>query len=48
MKKTRICTILGIEYPILQGGMLWLADEGLATAVSNAGGLGILSPLAGS
>jgi enoyl-[acyl-carrier protein] reductase II len=48
MKKTRICHLLGIEYPILQGGMLWLAEEGLAAAVSNAGGLGIISPLAGS
>ncbi len=39
--------MLGIEYPILQGGMLWLADAGLAAAVSNAGGLGIISPMAG-
>jgi len=48
MKKTCICDLLGIEYPILQGGMLWLADEGLAMAVSNAGGLGVISPLAGT
>jgi enoyl-[acyl-carrier protein] reductase II len=47
MKKTRVSQILGIEYPILQGGMLWLADAGLAAAVSNAGGLGVLSPMAG-
>ncbi len=47
MKKTRISQILGIEYPILQGGMLWLADAGLAAAVSNAGGLGVISPMAG-
>ena len=47
MKKTRICRLLGIEYPILQGGMLWLADAGLAAAVSNAGGLGVISPMAG-
>ncbi len=47
MKKTRICDLLGIEYPILQGGMLWLATAELAAAVSNAGGLGIISPLAG-
>jgi enoyl-[acyl-carrier protein] reductase II len=47
MKKTRVAQILGIEYPILQGGMLWLADAGLAAAVSNAGGLGVISPMAG-
>lgn len=47
MRKTRVCHILGIEYPILQGGMLWLADAGLAAAVSNAGGLGVISPMAG-
>jgi enoyl-[acyl-carrier protein] reductase II len=47
MKKTRVGELLGIEYPILQGGMLWLADAGLAAAVSNAGGLGIISPMAG-
>ena len=48
MKRTRICDLLGIEYPILQGGMLWIADDGLAAAVSEAGGLGVISPLAGS
>ena len=47
MKKTRVSQILEIEYPILQGGMLWLADAGLAAAVSNAGGLGVISPMAG-
>lgn len=47
MKKTRICKRLGIQYPILQGGMLWLADAGLAAAVSNAGALGVISPMAG-
>jgi len=47
MKKTRINRLLDIEYPILQGGMLWLADAGLAAAVSNAGGLGVISPMAG-
>ncbi len=46
MKKTRISQLLNIEYPILQGGMLWLADAGLAAAVSNAGGLGVVSPMA--
>jgi len=48
MKHTRICDILGIEHPVLQGGMLWIADDGLAIAVSEAGGLGVISPLAGS
>ncbi len=43
MLKTRITEMLGIEYPIIQGAMLWLAGAELASAVSNAGGLGILS-----
>jgi enoyl-[acyl-carrier protein] reductase II len=43
----RVCGLLGIQYPILQGGMLWLATSGLAAAVSNAGALGIVSPYAG-
>lgn len=47
MKNTRVNELLGIQYPILQGGMLWLADAGLAAAVSNAGGLGVISPMAG-
>lgn len=47
MKKTHLCPLLGIDFPILQGGMLWLADAGLAAAVSNAGGLGMISPMAG-
>ena len=42
MLHTRICDILGIEYPILQGGMAWVATAELAAAVSNAGGLGII------
>lgn len=42
MIHTRICEILGIEYPILQGGMAWVATAELAAAVSNAGGLGII------
>jgi enoyl-[acyl-carrier protein] reductase II len=46
MKKTRICNLLGIDYPIFQGGMLWIATAELAAAVSNAGALGIISPLA--
>jgi len=47
MKKTRICHLLGIEYPIIQGGMAWIANAELAAAVSNAGGLGVISPDAG-
>jgi enoyl-[acyl-carrier protein] reductase II len=47
MEKNRLCDLLGIRYAILQGGMLWLADERLAAAVSNAGALGTLSSYAG-
>ena len=47
MKKTRICELLGIEYPIIQGGMTLIASAELAAAVSNAGGLGIINPSAG-
>jgi enoyl-[acyl-carrier protein] reductase II len=47
MKRTRVCDLLGIDYPIIQGGMLWLATAELAAAVSNAGGLGVISPFAG-
>jgi len=43
MLRTRICEILGIEYPVFQGGMAWIADANLAAAVSNAGGLGIIA-----
>jgi len=43
MKKGRIAEMLGIEYPIFQGGMAWIADADLASAVSNAGGLGIIA-----
>ncbi len=41
--KTKICEILGIEYPIFQGAMAWISDGELAAAVSNAGGLGIIA-----
>jgi NADH:quinone reductase (non-electrogenic) len=41
--KTRLTEMLGIKYPIVQGGMLWLSRAELVAAVSNAGGLGILS-----
>lgn len=37
--------MLGIEYPVFQGGMAWVADASLAAAVSNAGGLGIISSI---
>ena len=40
--KTRITTLLGIEYSIIQGGMIWASQWQLVTAVSNAGGLGLL------
>ncbi|MGL5151065.1 MAG: enoyl-[acyl-carrier-protein] reductase FabK [Clostridium sp.] len=43
MKGNRICEILNIENPILQGGMAWIADSSLAAAVSEAGGLGIIT-----
>jgi NAD(P)H-dependent flavin oxidoreductase YrpB (nitropropane dioxygenase family) len=43
--KTRITQILGIEHPVVQGGMQWVATAELAAAVSNAGGLGIVSAL---
>ncbi len=41
--KTRITELLGIEYPVFQGAMAWVADASLASAVSNAGGLGIIA-----
>lgn len=40
---TRITQLLGIEYPILQGGMAWIAESTLASAVSNGGGAGIIA-----
>ena len=43
--KTQITEMLGIEYPIIQGGMQWVGRAELASAVSNAGGLGILTAL---
>ena len=41
--KTRITELFGIQYPIFQGGMAWVAESTLAAAVSNAGGLGIIA-----
>lgn len=43
--RTRITDLLGIEHPIVQGGMMWVGRAELAAAVSNAGGLGILTAL---
>ena len=43
MIKSEICDLLGIEYPVFQGGMAWIADGKLAAAVSNGGGLGIIA-----
>src|SRR6476620_12207835 len=43
--RTRITELLGIRYPIIQGGMQWVGKAELAAAVSNAGGLGILTAL---
>jgi len=43
MFKTVVCDICNIEYPIFQGGMAWVSDASLASAVSNAGGLGIIA-----
>lgn len=40
--KTRVTELLDLEYPIIQGGMAWVAEYHLASAVSNAGGLGII------
>ncbi|MCX7059319.1 MAG: nitronate monooxygenase family protein [Nevskia sp.] len=43
--KTRVTELLGTRYPIIQGGMMWVGRAELAAAVSNAGGLGILTAL---
>ena len=45
MFKTKATELLGVEYPIIQGGMMWVSRAWLAAAVSNAGGLGILSAI---
>lgn len=41
--KNRVCELLNIKYPIIQGGMAWIADASLASAVSNSGGLGVIA-----
>ena len=38
--KTRVTELLNIEYPVIQGGMAWVADANLAAHVSKAGGMG--------
>ncbi len=43
MIRTPLCDLLGIEYPVFQGGMAWIADGKLAAAVSEGGGLGIIA-----
>ncbi len=43
MIHSEFCNMAGIKYPIIQGGMAWIADSSLAAAVSNAGGLGIIT-----
>ncbi|WP_102371789.1 enoyl-[acyl-carrier-protein] reductase FabK [Enorma phocaeensis] len=45
MLRSPICEILGIEKPVFQGGMAWIADASLAAAVSEAGGLGIIAAM---
>lgn len=42
MIRTTLCDLLGIEYPIIQGGMAWVSTAELAAAVSEAGGLGVI------
>ncbi len=43
MKAISICDLLGIQFPLIQGGMAWVADAQLAAAVSNGGGLGLIA-----
>ena len=43
MVRTLICDLIGINFPIFQGGMAWVSNAALAAAVSNAGGLGIIA-----
>ena len=45
MLRSRVCEAIGIRYPVFQGGMAWVSDGRLAAAVSNAGGLGIISAM---
>jgi enoyl-[acyl-carrier protein] reductase II len=43
MKQNRVCQLLGTSYPLIQGGMAWVADATLAAAVSDGGGLGLIA-----
>ena len=43
--RTRVTELLGIDHPIVQGGMQWVGTAEMASAVSNAGGLGIITGL---
>ncbi len=45
MLKTRITELFGIERPIVQGGLMWIARAELASAVANAGGIGFMTAL---
>jgi len=47
MKKNRLCELLGIDYPVIQAPMIWIAWAEWGAAVSNAGGLGVIGPNAG-
>src|SRR5690554_8145035 len=42
MNRNRVCSLFGIEYPIIQAGMVWCSGWRLASAVSNSGGLGLI------
>ena len=43
--RTRLTELLGIQHPVVQGGMMWVGRAELAAAVSNAGGLGLITGL---
>ncbi len=45
MIASKLCALLGVQYPVIQGGMAWIADAPLAAAVSEGGGLGIVSAM---
>jgi len=47
MKNSKVCEILGIQYPVICASMTWITSAELAAAISNAGGLGMLGPNAG-
>jgi NADH:quinone reductase (non-electrogenic) len=45
MLKTRITEMFGVERPIVQGGLMWIATAELTSAVANAGGMGFMTAL---